>query len=340
MESTFRTPYILIFFVPCSGIPLVCQTTPLQGAQVLHPKLASFFEGHQQNIRCITQSRDGWWVASADEGGEISLWEADRGVRRWVTHYGSQPSPKIVFSPDGCYLAAFVKSERNQIGLWDVFSGKKKLVIDYGDTSILALAFSADGQQILAGGNDRIISFWDVKSGHLIKSVAAHDHAVFSLALSEDGKQLASGSLGEVKIWDPETGRQIQNWKFTRWPLVSIAFSPDGHHLAVADSVPKAGPWQGSLALFCPKTGKVEWTLQGNGQGKSFACLAFHRSGKCLFAIGSELGVEEYDPTTGRGIGYFQTMGLPGAMALSPDGKALLVGFDQTISTIPFGFFR
>ena len=53
------------------------------------------------------------------------------------------------------------------------------------------------------------------------------------MAFNTDGSQLASASADKtVKVWDAETGREIQTLPGHTAEVWSVAFHPDGRHLA------------------------------------------------------------------------------------------------------------
>ncbi|MFX9551999.1 hypothetical protein ABTO49_20620, partial [Acinetobacter baumannii] len=61
-----------------------------------------------------------------------------------------------------------------------------------------------------------------------------HSGDVWSVNFGRGGKLLASASQdGTVKVWDVETGRELQTFRAGR-PLHSVRFAPDGHTLAAA----------------------------------------------------------------------------------------------------------
>lgn len=52
------------------------------------------------------------------------------------------------------------------------------------------------------------------------------------IALSPDGQILASGSFRLIQLWQVETGRAIKILRDHEYQVKSLAFSPDGLHLA------------------------------------------------------------------------------------------------------------
>jgi WD40 repeat protein len=52
------------------------------------------------------------------------------------------------------------------------------------------------------------------------------------VSFSPDGKRLACAGGGEVKFWDVQTGQELFALPVSATPY-SVAFSPDGHRLAV-----------------------------------------------------------------------------------------------------------
>src|SRR5262249_29207243 len=56
--------------------------------------------------------------------------------------------------------------------------------------------------------------------------------SVNSVAVSPDGLRLASGSYGTVRIWDIESGVELQTLKGHRGAVNGVVFAPDGKRLA------------------------------------------------------------------------------------------------------------
>ncbi len=123
------------------------------------------------------------------------------------------------FSRNGEYLA--IGGEKG-ISIWDIQSGSlvKKLGIEY---QINKLKF-IDNNTIITGNIGGNINYWDVNDGVITKSIFAHygnpygdighSDIVHSLDISSDKKWIISnGSDNIVKIWDYESGENVQTIK-------------------------------------------------------------------------------------------------------------------------------
>src|SRR5262249_23319533 len=82
-----------------------------------------------------------------------------------------------------------------------------------------------------------------------------HSAWVTGVAFSPDGKHVASASsqlnglLGEVKVWDRTTGKEVHQFLGHTLPVSGVAFSPDGKLLASAG-------WDGTVGVWDLTTGK------------------------------------------------------------------------------------
>ena len=131
---------------------------------------------------------------------------------------------------------------------------KPELILQTGHTkSANAVAFSPDNRWLASGGKDNVIKIWDLATGNILRTLYGHTSNVNALAVSPDGKLLASGSgdindkrdLGTftqggvvggaedntVRIWNVQTGQQLQVLRGHELPVGAVAFSNDGHSL-------------------------------------------------------------------------------------------------------------
>jgi WD40 repeat protein len=249
----------------------------------------------------------------------------------------------VAFSPDGKTVAAG-GALNGQVRLWDVETGKVRLVLHQATTprNIDCVVYSPDGRTIASGGTDRTIKLWDAVTG---KEQGAFRETIYiySLAFSPDGKLLASAGglnpvaersfrslsevpkemppeIGQVRVWDLETGQERTFYRGEVGRIHSLAFSPDGTTLA-------GGARDGAVRLWDVSSGKEIACLQESAAG--VRGVAFSPDGKTLAALQCDQGdqIKLWDLTTGKVRARLRNDGLYSVLAFAPDGT-LAAGSD------------
>lgn len=104
---------------------------------------------------------------------------------------------------------------------------------------IYSLDFSRDGRFLVSGSGDKSARVWDIEKGQCVFDLRIEDFihneqgpidaGITSVALSPDGKLVAAGSLDTmVRVWNVQTGHQVERLKGHKDSVYSVAFSPDG----------------------------------------------------------------------------------------------------------------
>ncbi len=180
-----------------------------------------------------------------------------------------------------------------------------------------AMAFSPDGT-VLATGGENSVSLWEVRSGREIRRLPQIKGRAFRVAFSPDGRLLAAGGdYQTVHLWETATGKEIYRVRGHRASVAALAFSPDGKMLASASTDGVAKLWDvGARAL--------RHTL--NEPNDVFAWAAFFPDGKTLLTYCQFHGrFRSWDVASGRLLDRRLAIGRARPVALTPDGKSLLV---------------
>ncbi|KKD06417.1 WD-40 repeat-containing protein [Streptomyces sp. WM6386] len=220
---------------------------------------------------------------------------------------------------------------RGSVQLWDARTGEPEAA-PAPDTDLavrgqqppvtgsrpVAVGFSPTGRALAASAvNRRVIEVRDVATGSLRQSRAVG--AVLTAVFSPDGTRLAIvGEKGSVRIWHLSTGELRTVHTSHGQPVRTMAFSPDGHTLAVVD-IETGGD---RITLFDAATGRTQRTIDPGP--RSLLILAFSPDGHTLAtASGSSGLVKTWDTRTGRLEDTFSVSTEVSSLAFTPDARTL-----------------
>jgi WD40 repeat protein len=247
--------------------------------------------------------------------------------------------------------------------LWhDLASGKVSRRIKAHEFWSWDLAASPDGTlvasvtgQYLAGGykyepaaeREPSVMVFDATTGELRHSFP-HVPPVQAVAFSPDSRHVAAGNLmGEIRVWELATGKQVAQWKsddLTSWGIIkshhylggvfALEFSPAGDALYACGMGPMRDPMAGNgvqrWQRFDWRTGnKLDQTHEGeSGQGLMEA-LAFHPAGK-LFLMAGRLfqgtwNLALFDAASGKNVFSTDAKHRITDARFSPDGGRLFL---------------
>jgi WD40 repeat protein len=212
-------------------------------------KLRGSFGSRGRNVSSLAFSPGGTVLAvgvehSDIQAGELRLWDMRSGKGRVATLVGIKGVTGVDFSADGRMLAA--GDAGGAITLWEAVSCGARTSFPANADSVMAVA-SAPGDLLASGGSDGSIRLWDMRSGKQRAELAGHRGYISGLAAV--GKWLASvGQDGTVRLWDTAAKKQRLALQL-EWPLLAVAFSPDGKLLSVGDEKSTVRVWQVSSLL-------------------------------------------------------------------------------------------
>lgn len=176
---------------------------------------------------------------------------------------------------------AVVAAEDYSVRLVDLATGGIVQRFDGHGGRVGALAVSADGRYLASGGVDQTARVWDLANGQPFATFGGqvryerHASDIYRAVFSPDGKRVASAAADGTRIWDAETGVQIER-RGGQW----IDWSADGRTLLEPAGLTDAATGRlltpfgdkslMSEPLFLGDGGVVVNGALGDAQGKAF----------------------------------------------------------------------
>ena len=321
------------------------------------------------SVVALDFSPDGKTLAAGDEDGRLMLW--DRATGRQIQAWNDlhMRFEQLTFSPDGMEIA--VGGTDGMIRLWNVQQTPATLVGSFkGHTTRIGnIRFSADGKWLTSSDASGTARAWSLED-RTPSRLKMNWFPVIPV-FSPDGKRLAGVSMeGLATLWDTQTWQPMPlpaSLRTGKVPggertLRGMAFSPDGHTLALSGSedlaaVPASGTRKAAPATvrlfvqFCDwKTGHLgsrwERAIPRSSGSPLWFHLAFSPDGKTVAGACDWGGgrpdmvipqdapkVMLWDAATGhlrRTLTSFR--GGISALSFSPDGRTLAAAsYDKTV---------
>jgi WD40 repeat protein len=259
--------------------------------------------------------------------GEVQIWDGKTRQKTLVlrAHTGAAVEG-IMFSPDGQRLAS--ASLDKTVRVWDLTTGPEYRSLwgqtqsDYGhlvfdpSSERLAASFGTLGDSKKPTG----VTVWDVTTGRSVRTFRRHSRYCSAAAFSPDGKRLAScGAIpnkegvikeGEIKVWDPKSGKVIVTMRGHKGMIGDVVFSPDGQRLTSADDELGVITWDAT-------TGRELSAFEDVGKGVIFS------SDGSQFASSQGKEIKIWDSGTGKVQFTLPVKGFP--VAFSAKGKRIAV---------------
>lgn len=259
-----------------------------------------FLKFQKARVDAFGMSSDFTICAIGGKGGQLELWDIQKGKRIKSLKGHTDDIKYLTFSPDDRKIAS--GSKDNSIRIWDIRSGAQLLSLtehinsgkvqefSNGQSQASAevlenLVFSDDGNMLAGSSEYGTIWVWDLKRGKLLRTITTHEAVTdivdvgfgpkkISLAFSPNGKYLASGNMtGGVILTDVHNMDLSQTLEPQSWRVLALAFSPDGKHLA-------SGSKDTSINIYAVENGGRIATLKGHTTG--VFTLTFSEDSKTL----------------------------------------------------------
>ena len=230
------------------------------------------------------------------DGEDVTTWALPEGS---IARLGRGSVRDMAFSPNRHYFAVgtaiglwlYELPTLSPIALWDTERGMTDSV-----------TFSPDNRQIVTYTFAEDLKIWDVQSGICITQIEVPNrHHIRKFAFSQDGQRIAAisdGDDGNIYIWCPHTGRQLNAIKLgsTMESIYPFQFSSDTNLLAGRKRESDAEPE--SISVWHMETGEqIGCFTEYSGEMEK---LCFSPDGSYLAAGSSDGILHVWDVDSGQ----------------------------------------
>ena len=280
------------------------------------------------SVSCASFDKNGRYIVTAycyDK--HIYIWDMQTHQSVRIIEQESYVSSAVFGADDKCIITS---SLDNTIRKWNVEDGRELLTIRGGENGFLWASPSPDGKHIVSTGVDSTVRVWDANTGDLKKVLCRGTYEHPYAEYSPDGRFIGVAMGARVTIWDAENLNQLLEMTVSQYGVRMLAFSPDGHMLAIADEDWKIGVWKLRLDSQTQRW-KGEEIQNFTGHIMQVCSCRFCPDGKKVITASVDQTVRIWDLDEHIVLDSVPGLGTLSHVEFSPNGELMAAAYNDNV---------
>lgn len=266
----------------------------------------------------------GKFLAAADDGVGLTLWNVDTGKRLGVLSPNELYVRSIAIAPDGSQL---ITGDRDgKVTLWSTTRSEQNRTLGKFAGAANSIAYSTDGGVVVVGSGDGHITAYNARTGRLLKQKTLSGASIDSISVTADGSTVLATFSQVVRpgshdpsmpssmiLWSLRDGTEIRHTRGVSRGVTALSPSDVDNTLLSGDEAGSVRKWDMKTGELRSSLGKFNSAILG---------ISTARDGR-LIAVSKKDGVEILG---GSGLNRKITSARPPVISLSPDGQIAVTG--------------
>ncbi len=268
-----------------------------------------------RDIRSLALHPSGRYVAAADAGHRVRLWDLTVDQTRAGIGQPLGPMEEVAFLESSTKMATCARGGDAYVRLWDAASGRQLNLIKASELAdgSFDLAVSPDSRSVAVSGDFPGVAIWDLEKG-LLRTIPVGSGASGKLVFSSS-QQLLTSHGDTVAAWQVGTGALL--WRHSIAGMLTMASSPGAPWLAASSGNGKLVVWDIASRRI------VSQALPFDTMVDTRTALAMSRDGEQIVFGAPDGSVSVWSSSPLRRTARFHHGGLVLGVAVAPDGKAV-----------------
>ncbi|MFC1878751.1 AAA family ATPase [Chloroflexota bacterium] len=323
-------------------------------------RIVNKLKGHTHMISAVAVTPDGHYIVSGSWDKTLKVWDVASGHEVHTLKGHTDRITAVVVTPDGQHIIS--GSRDHNLKVWNISAALNAGIVREnglcsedvctlkGHTDwITNVTVTPDGQHTISGSLDGTLKVWEVTTGREVRTLKVCDMRLLnekgigrlftSLPVTTDGRYIISGSSDDIlKVWEFNTGREVNTLKGHTNRITAVTLTPDGQHIISRSRDHTLKVWNISTAL------NASLFIGGSERSKEVLTLQEQTSYITAMVVtpdGQHLVISSYDlyplklleVSSRRKVRKFQVHTRPiTTLAVTSDGKNVISGcVDKTL---------